>query len=944
MLQLKNVTKDYVVSDQTVHALRGINLSFRKSEFVSILGPSGCGKTTLLNIIGGLDRYTSGDIVINGTSTKLYGDGDWDAYRNHSIGFVFQSYNLIPHQTVLANVELALTLSGVQKQERRKRAEQALEKVGLKDQTNKLPAQLSGGQMQRVAIARAIVNDPEIILADEPTGALDTATSVQVMDILKQLAKDKLVVMVTHNPELAKQYSTRIIKLKDGVVNDDSNPFEYTDAQKNREQDEQRLLEKNRGKNKKPSMSLKTALSLSLNNLGTKKARTALTSFAGSIGIIGIALILSLSAGFNGYVTSAQRNVLSNYPVSISQSSLNMTSYATAFMGQMSDSQGEKYPDSGVVTSNDAIGGMLNSFTDTYNANDLKEFKKYLDEADLVNAYPDKISAVYYSYNYDINLYNRYSESAETSSAGTSGAGGSSTSGAASPSGKKDERLRKINAIASLETYIGEYATKPYFKDYAEAYYNNFKMMMDSTGTWGKLLDNDSLIKSQYDLIAGKWPSYSAPKQGEPWQLLVVVDEYNRLPDYSMYFMGLISDENVSYLFSKMIYTVLERVMGSAEFNAQEQLDKTFGENYSYSTEFKLDELVGKKYSALLNGQYYVKDGKTPSIKLDGEDALDGKPHEIFRYVSRENDEEFLTELLKKQSTDLEICGVVRLKEGVTGGALSKNIYYTPAFSDYLIDKTNELEVVKAQKEAVNVAEYRDGSQKVTLSYDLLGADEDKDGNPTGALLLLNSPESALTSTYKLLGMADKSDPTGIAIYPTSFENKDFIVNLINDYNVGKEESKQIKYTDYIGMMMSSISTIINAITYVLIAFVSVSLVVSSIMIGVITYISVLERTKEIGILRSIGASKRDIRRVFNAETVIIGFISGALGIVITVLLDIPISILINSLAGIPNVAALPAAGGIILVVISVVLTLIAGLIPSGYASKKDPVIALRSE
>lgn len=929
MLQLKNVTKDYFVSDQTVHALRGINLSFRKSEFVSILGPSGCGKTTLLNIIGGLDRYTSGDIVINGTSTKLYGDGDWDSYRNHSIGFVFQSYNLIPHQTVLANVELALTLSGVPGQERKKRAEQALERVGLKDQTNKLPAQLSGGQMQRVAIARAIVNDPEIILADEPTGALDTATSVQVMDILKQLAKDKLVVMVTHNPELAKQYSTRIIKLKDGIVNDDSNPFEYTDAQKNREQDEQRLLEKNRGKSKKPSMSLKTALSLSLNNLGTKKARTALTSFAGSIGIIGIALILSLSAGFNGYVTSAQRNVLSNYPVSISQSSLNMSAYATAFMGQMSDSQGEKFPSDGVIKSNDAIGGMLNSFTDTYNANDLKEFKKYLDDADLVNAHPDKISAVYYSYSYDINLYNRYEDY---------------ESGADVSGKKSDERLRKINEIASLETYIGEYATKPFFKEYAETYYNNFKMMMDSTGTWGKLLDNDSLIKSQYDLIAGEWPSYDAPEDGKPWQLLVVVDEYNRLPDYSMYFMGLITDENVSYLFSKMIYTVLERVMGSAEFNAQEQLDKTFGENYSYSTEFNAQDLVGKKYSALLNGQYYVKDDKTPSIKLDAEDTLDGAPHEIFRYESRENDSEFLTELLKTQSTDLEICGVVRLKEGVSGGALSKNIYYTPAFSDYLIDKTNDLEVVKAQKQALNVAEYYDDAQKITVSYDILGADQDKDGNKTGALLLLNSPESALTSTYKLLGMADKADPTGIAIYPTSFENKDFIVNLINEYNADKEEGKQIKYTDYIGMMMSSISTIINAITYVLIAFVSVSLVVSSIMIGVITYISVLERTKEIGILRSIGASKRDIRRVFNAETVIIGFISGALGIAITVLLDIPISLLINSLAGIPNVAALPAVGGVILVVISVVLTLIAGLIPSNYASKKDPVVALRSE
>ncbi len=919
MLQLKNVTKDYVVSDQTVHALRGINLSLRKSEFVSILGPSGCGKTTLLNIVGGLDRYTSGDIVINGTSTKLYADGDWDAYRNHSIGFVFQSYNLIPHQTVLANVELALTLSGVEKQERKKRAEQALEKVGLKDQINKLPAQLSGGQMQRVAIARAIVNDPDIILADEPTGALDTATSVQVMDILKELAKDKLVIMVTHNPELAKQYSTRIIKLKDGLISDDSNPFEYTDLEKNRAQDEQKRL-REANKNKKPSMSFFTALSLSLKNLGTKKARTALTSFAGSIGIIGIALILSLSTGFNDYVTSAQRNVLSNYPVSISQSSVSMSSYASAYLGQKGDDKGEKFPSDTTIKTNDAIGGMLNSFANTVSANDLKEFKKYLDEKDLVTNYPDKISDVSYSYDYDINLYDRYDEN-----------------------GENEEPLRKINEIASLETYIGDLATNPAFSQYAQTYYNNFKMMMDSSSTWGKLLNNDSLIKSQYDLIAGEWPSYDKPESGKPWQLLVVVDEYNRIPDYSLYFMGFMSDENVSYLFKKMMYSVMEQMMGSEAFSAEEKLNEEFGENYPYAKDFSIDKIVGKKYSALLNAQYYEKD-ESLSVQIPAGKATDGKAHTIYRYVSRENDEEYLTELLKNQSVDLEICGVVRIKDGVSGGALSKNIYYTPAFSEFLIEKTSELEAVKAQKEAIDAAEYEKDGVKAKISYDILNTTTNEQTGITTLKMLTNSPETALSSTYSALGIADIDDPSGISIYPTSFENKDFIIDLINEYNADKDEAKQIKYTDYIGMMMSSISTIINAITYVLIAFVSVSLVVSSIMIGVITYISVLERTKEIGILRSIGASKRDIRRVFNAETIIIGFISGALGIGITLLLNIPISLLINSLAGIPNVAALPAVGAIILVVISVALTLIAGLIPSGYASKKDPVIALRSE
>ena len=921
MLQLKNITKDYVVSDQTVHALRGISLSFRKSEFVSILGPSGCGKTTLLNIIGGLDRYTSGDIVINGTSTKLYQSGDWDAYRNHSIGFVFQSYNLIPHQTVLENVELALTLSGVDKTERKKRAVDALEQVGLKDKLNNLPAQLSGGQMQRVAIARAIVNNPEIILADEPTGALDTATSVQVMDILKTLAKDRLVIMVTHNPELARLYSTRIIKLKDGIVKDDSDPFEYTYAEKNRAQDEQKKYIRQ----KKPSMNFLTALSLSLKNLGTKKARTALTSFAGSIGIIGIALILSLSSGFNGYVTTVQKNVLSNYPVSVSKSNINMNSYASAYMGQMGNDGTDAFPDTDVIKTNDTIGNMLDSFTDTYSANDLVSFKKYLDEENLTEKYPDKISAVQYSYDYAINLYNDYNESVEK--------------------GKSEEEiLRKINKIAPLETYIGEYATKEGFKEYAEMYYSNFKMMMDASGTWGKLLNNEGLVKSQYDLIAGSWPSQSAPENGKPWQLVVVVDEYNRIPDYSMYFMGLMTDNDVSFMFSKMIYNVMERMFGKNTFDATAELNKKFGENYSYQKDFKIEELIGKKYSVLLNGQYYVADDSVEPVEI----IRDGKARTIKHYVSKESDAEFLTDLIKNEGISVEISGIIRIKDGINGGALSKNVYYTPAFSEYLIEKTKDLEVVKTQKDAFDVP-IDEGGIIEKISYDVLNTQE-INGKKT-ILTMSNIPESALSDTYTKIGMVDINDPHGVSIYPTSFENKDFIIKIIDEYNSQQKDengnenkSKQIKYTDYVGVMMSSISTIINAITYVLIAFVSVSLVVSSIMIGVITYISVLERTKEIGILRSIGASKKDIRHVFNAETAIIGFISGALGIIITVLLDIPISMIINSLAGIPNVATLPVVGAVVLIAISIALTLIAGLIPAGIASKKDPVIALRSD
>ncbi len=917
MLQLKNITKNYEVADQTVQALRGVSISFRKSEFVSILGPSGCGKTTLLNIIGGLDRYTTGDIVINGRSTKLYADSDWDAYRNHSIGFVFQSYNLIPHQTVLSNVELALTLSGISGEERKEKAVAALEKVGLKDQIHKLPNQLSGGQMQRVAIARAIVNNPEIILADEPTGALDTETSVQVMDILKEIASERLVIMVTHNPELAKLYSTRIILLKDGVVRDDSNPFEWTEADKIRAQEEEEKAKQKRGKKaKRRSMGLLTALSLSLNNLGTKKARTALTSFAGSIGIIGIALILSLSSGFNSYVNTVQKDVLSNYPVSVSKNSLSMTSYATTYFSSLDRANAQKYPSAdGKITTNDMIGGMIDSASSSYGSNDIASFKKYLEDNKIAEKYADKISAVRYDYSYGINIYRNQEQNAAL---------------------EEEERIRKVNSVGPLEKYIGSQ-----WKDneMANTYYRNFRMMMNSSSTWGELFENDKLIKSQYDLIAGSWPAEGMPESGKSWPLMVVVDEYNSIPDYSMYYMGLMTDKNVEFLFSRMINTMLIK-MGNPDWTKEQvagEVEKRLKVSFpdevrNYQKEFTPEELLGKKYSLLLNGQYYEKDESVKET-VSASESADGKEHTVYHYVSKASDSSFVKNLVTNESVPMEIVGILRLKKGVSGGALSSNIYYTAALNKFLLAKTNMLPAVKNQNEATDVILY--GSD--LKSFDTLNLDE-------SGKLAIPAIKAELMSTESALGLANENDPYGISIFPSSFENKDFVVNIINTYNEGRDENQKLHYTDYVGMMMTSITTIINAITYVLIAFVSISLVVSSIMIGVITYISVLERTKEIGILRSIGASKSDVKHVFNAETMIIGFISGALGIIITVLLDIPISLIINALAGIPHVATLPWLGGLILLLISITLTLIAGLIPAGMASRRDPVIALRSE
>ena len=837
MLQLKDIKKQYVTGDTAVQALKGINLQFRKNEFVSILGPSGCGKTTMLNIIGGLDKYTSGDLIINGVSTVEYKDADWDNYRNHSIGFVFQSYNLIPHQTVLGNVELALTLSGVGKKEKRKRAVKALQQVGLGDQLNKLPNQLSGGQMQRVAIARAIVNDPEIVLADEPTGALDSETSIQVMQLLKQIAKDRLVIMVTHNPNLADKYSSRIVRLLDGQVIEDTNPYEAKDSE---------LEHKKPGK--KAAMSIWTAFSLSLRNLFTKKARTILTAFAGSIGIIGIALILSLSSGFQNYIYDVQQDALSNYPLTINSTNVDMASF---FQSSGSNQDREEYPDDNTVHSNNFLGDMFNSMTDSIVQNDLKSLKKYLEE----NIDRSKISGIQYTYNFNYNIYT---------------ADGYKLNPYEMPDVLK--QMMQGNNMAGL-----------------------YESMMKSATTWSEMMDNPTLIQSQYDLLEGKWPSSAG-------EILVVVDRYNSIPDYNLYQMGFKSE-------NELIYSVMEMLARQQLPDASPEeikqlaiaMMQSMGIQYEESEEnFSFDEILGTKYKVLLDSDYFIEGQNADGQKIYVQDL-----------------EADMTDKLQS-AFSLEIVGIVRLRENVSSGALSTPVVYTNALTDYIINATNASAPVAYQR-----------------------------ANPDIDVTTGKPFESGRTidNVLSLMGVADKDTPASISIYPTSFNNKAYVIDVINQYNRDMPDEQKISYTDYMGVLMDSVSIIINAITYVLIAFVSISLVVSSIMIGIITYISVLERTKEIGILRSIGASKRDISRVFNAETVLVGLLAGILGILVTILLNVAlINPIIASLAHIYNVASLPLGGALILIIISVLLTLVAGLIPSGIAARKDPVVALRSE
>lgn len=873
MLQLNNITKDYISGDTVVNALKGISISFREHEFVSILGQSGCGKTTMLNIIGGLDRYTDGDLIIGGRSTKEFKDKDWDSYRNHKIGFIFQSYNLIPHQTVLSNVELALTLSGVSKTERRKRAMEALEMVGLGDQINKKPNQMSGGQMQRVAIARALVNDPDIILADEPTGALDSETSVQVMDILKKISDNKLIIMVTHNAELAEQYSSRIIRLLDGKVTDDTAPYEIPAGK------EISPVAGALDKKEKVSMSFFTALSLSFKNLLTKKGRTFLTSFAGSIGIIGIALILSLSSGFQAYINRVQEDTVSTYPITIENESVDYSSMLNSMMGETGTVEDKE---EGRIYAAPVMSQLVNTMSAEVKKNNLSELKKYLESPDCNIG--DYVLDVQYQYDIPLNVY------AKDYSGG----------------------INKVNPSTLYQDIWG-------VSD--ETMSSSLVSSFSNTDMWSQMIDNQDLLNSQYDLVAGSWPdNYN--------EVVVVADKNHQITDVSLYALGI---RNSSELKNIMI-------------NLNKQLDDKVS-SYSY------EDLLNLRFKVVLPSAYYRYDEATGA------------------YKNMSSSEDYVKQLIDN-GIEVKVSGIIVAKDDAVATSITGVVGYTKNLVDYIVSENNKSDIVKAQLDNPDI-DVLTGLPFSMVDIDLTMDDINayistlpKEQQKIISAYIANLSDDVIiemfksqiqqssSNTYKsnieALGYVTTDNPSKINIYAKDFESKDAISDIISAYNdkVKSEgnDSLEISYTDYIGLMMSSVSKVVDAISYVLIAFVSISLVVSSIMIGIITYISVLERTKEIGILRSIGASKHDISRVFNAETMIVGLVAGIIGIGFTLLLNIPINIIIKKFSGISGVAVLPLKGALILIAISVFLTLIAGLIPARVASKKDPVIALRTE
>lgn len=1013
MLQLKNIVKTYVAGDTKQDALKGVSMNFRENEFVSILGQSGSGKTTLLNIIGGLDRYTSGDLIINGVSTSKYKDADWDYYRNHSIGFVFQSYNLIPHQSVLSNVELALTLAGISKKERRARAIEVLKKVGLADHIHKRTNQMSGGQMQRVAIARALINNPDILLADEPTGALDSETSVQIMELLKEIAKDKLVIMVTHNPELAAKYSTRIIRVLDGCIVDDTDPYNVPDQ-----------ISVIPQKRKKISMSMGTAVSLSFNNLKTKKGRTLLTSFAGSIGIIGIALILSLSTGIQDYVNDLQRDTLSSYPVSIEKEESPLASILTASASEEDGGDTEKKENT--VYSNNRMYELFNAmFASDSETNNLTKFKSYLDErmaedgdekeSDVLK---DHVETIQYQYDVKLNTYIETEDgyrSTDMSSVFTNGA----TSQSTSSDDSSDNSMASMMGMSSSSM----------------SQMSNSMMSLWSEllpGSDGELISD--MVYDQYDLEAGRWPEAAN-------ELVLIMSDQNEITDVAFYALGLMSDEEVT--------DMMKAVMKSETLSTKQR-------------EISYDDILETTFKLILNPDYYTKEANgTWSYIGDDKDSMN---------------------LVIDHGYDLKIVGIIKPNPDAAVTSATGSFGYTSALTQYVIEQTNNSELVKEQKlpenenldlltglpfviteendptdeeKAEKIKEYFAGLNDVektkiyteilseptdeeieqmtsmymnnfssrdaiiTLVASTMGMDEEtaksyledysdeelqemlqkqlvqmikenKSDSAQAQVLqmrvnateqgdlfgtagyaavakafdeLIDSTDdttvlakyydeympstvsgSTLEETLQKLSAVDINSPSAINIYAKSFDDKEKIADVITQYNETAEEDDQISYTDYVALLMSGVNTMINAVSYGLIAFVSISLIVSSIMIGIITYISVLERTKEIGILRSVGASKKDISRVFNAETAIIGLTAGLMGIGVTLLLNIPISMVIDNLTGIGNIAKLPVMGAVILVAISVALTMIAGLIPSKLAAKKDPVIALRSE
>ena len=995
MLKLRSIVKDYQAGDATVHALRGVSLNFRESEFVAILGHSGCGKTTLLNIIGGLDHYTKGDLIIGGRSTKDFSDADWDSYRNHSVGFVFQSYNLIPHQTVLSNVELALTLSGVGKSERRERAIKALESVGLGDQLDKKPNQMSGGQMQRVAIARALVNDPDILLADEPTGALDSETSVQVMEILKNISKDRLIIMVTHNPELAETYASRIVRLKDGEIVDDSAPYEEAVEEKPAA-----------GKSKKTSMSFATALSLSLNNLMTKKGRTFLTAFAGSIGIIGIALILSLSNGIQTYIDRVQEDTLSSYPLTIEAESVDMSSMVTTLMGVHSpNKEGEAQHERDAVYSNNIMYDMMNSFASAETqTNNLKDFKAYL-EGD--NELSRHISAVSYDYDLGMSIYAK----------------------------DADGKVFKSDVTELMQTcmsalYGGDYSS--YFERFGSAYsaMETWEQMLPpQDGEDGELVGD--LLHEQYDLIYGSWPQ----KYDE---VVLIVNKDNEISDLVIYSLGLSAQDEVvssmqhmldgSALDEKDIQSWSYEDLCGLRFQIilpaeRYQYDSASGAYTDVSTsETGLDFLynsdtVGTRvkivgilrpnenavssmlsgaigYTSALTDYLVEKAGKTEILqkqKADpATDVILGLPFLTDDYsVSEEQketdvtayletlsvteraaaytammsvpSEEYLAAIVEQQMGALDRAGIEQMVVSAYARQMGVDEAAVKSYIAQMDDETLFAYVEQSIREQVT-GQYAAGVQArlANMTSDQLAMALDLALKKSPAVTPLTReqynwlydnymPATVSTGSYeenlRLLGDVDLASPKTINIFASTFADKDAIADAIEQYNSAASEDDRIEYTDYVALLMSSITTIINAISYVLIAFVAISLIVSSIMIGIITYISVLERTKEIGILRAIGASKRDISRVFNAETLIEGFCSGVIGIGVTLLLLLPINLIVHRLTGIESLnAILPPAGGAALVAISMALTFLAGLIPSGIAASKDPVEALRTE
>ncbi len=845
MLQLKNIKKNYESGEEIVKALKGINIEFRESEFVAILGPSGCGKTTLLNIIGGLDHYTSGDLIIDVISTKKYKDRDWDTYRNHRIGFVFQNYNLITHQSVLSNVELALTLSGVDKKTRRKKAIEVLEKVGLKDQMHKKPNQMSGGQMQRVAIARALVNDPDILLADEPTGALDTKTSIQIMEILKEISKDRLIIMVTHNPDLAEKYATRTINLLDGEITSDSRAY-----------NSKKEIKEKKETGKKTSMSFMTAMNLSLNNLMTKKGRTILTSFAGSIGIIGIALILAISNGVQEYINNVEEETLTSYPLTVQEETVEIAD----FISSMQPSSDTEEHEEGKIYSNDVMSEMMATASASVESNNLDAFKSYI-ESDDTNI-KDYTSAISYSYNLNLQIYK-----------------------------DDNEEIIQVNP----NTVLDELGMSM----------NEMQSAFMSTDVFSEMFDSQEMNEQMYDLVAGSWPD-------EYNEVVLVVDENNEISDFTLYALGLKDQSELSEMY--------QNIVNGTPFEVEQ-------------TSYDMDDLVGMKFKFVLNSDYY-----------ELENGI---------WVDKRNNDDYMKELLDN-AEELVITGIIKPNEESIIASTAGGVMYLKDLKEYVINKINESEIAQAQLEKPDINVFT-GQEFSDEEFDISTLTPEQMAylqslSPTEMAEVIATYEEQAGATYEdvlnQIGVIDLDKPTAINIYPKDFDSKDEIVNIINNYNDDQRDNGHdenvINYTDIVGVMMSGVSTIVDVISYVLMAFVSISLIVSSIMIGIITYISVLERTKEIGILRAIGASKKDISRVFNAETFIEGLTAGVMGILITLLLTIPINIIIKNLAGISNIAVLPVGGAIILVIISVLLTTIAGLIPSRMASKKDPVEALR--